>query len=83
MSQYLVRLRRQSDVIGQTAKYEYALILQHPQHEDEPKEAAKRFAEALEKFNEVVPDNRADVEFRLSLLEVPTGQIVEEYTVIP
>ena len=54
LSQYLVRLRRQSDIIGQTAKYEYALLLQRPVYETEPVEAAKRFAESLGKCEDIV-----------------------------
>ena len=36
LSQYLVRLRRQSDIIAQTERFEYALLLQRPLYETEP-----------------------------------------------
>ena len=40
LCRYLVLLRRQSDIIGQTACNEYRLLLQRPAHADEPAEVA-------------------------------------------
>ncbi|HEY0901751.1 MAG TPA: diguanylate cyclase, partial [Micavibrio sp.] len=51
LSQYLVRLRRQSDIIAQTGKNEFCLMLQRPMYETEPMEAANRFADALRRFD--------------------------------
>ena len=49
LSQYLVRIRRQS-IIAQTGKNEYCLMLQRPRYDSEPLEAAKRFGEFLGKL---------------------------------
>ncbi len=73
MSQYLVKLRRQSDIIAQTAKYEYALLLQRPQYETEPIEAANRFAESLSQYDDIVSTGSTDVEMTVSLIDVPVG----------
>jgi len=83
LSQYLVRLRRQSDIIGQTAKYEYALLLQRPLYETEPLEAANRFAEALSKYEGMVTNGPAKPEITVSLVEIPVGRKVIEHVIIP
>lgn len=71
LSQYLVHLRRQSDIIGQTAKYEYALLLQRPVYETEPVEAANRFAVAMQDCEDIVSSGVTGVEINVSLIELP------------
>lgn len=83
LSQYLVRLRRQSDIIGQTAKYEYALLLQRPLYETEPLEAANRFAEALAKYEGMAMNGPAKPEIAVTLVEIPSGRKVVEHIVVP
>lgn len=83
LSQYLVRLRRQSDIIGQTAKYEYALLLQRPLYETEPVEAANRFAEAFAKYEGLSNGGGAKPEITVSLVEIPVGRKVVEHVIIP
>jgi len=83
LSQYLVRLRRQSDIIGQTAKYEYALLLQRPVYETEPVEAANRFAESLGKCEDIVSSGRTPVELKVSLIELPIGRTAQEHILHP
>lgn len=83
LSQYLVLLRRQSDIIGQTAKYEYALMLQRPQYETEPVDAANRFAESLAGIDAIVSTGATPVEITVRLLDVPTGSAVIEHVVTP
>ena len=73
LSQYLVRLRRQSDIIAQTGKSEYCLMLQRPQYETEPVEAANRFAEALSQFQDIASSDNATVDVHVTLLDVPVG----------
>jgi len=72
LSQYLVRLRRQSDIIAQTGKSEYCLMLQRPQYETEPLEAANRFAEALSQLEDIA-QGAGTVEIHVTLLDVPVG----------
>ncbi len=70
MAQHLVRLRRQSDIIAQTGKAEYALMLQRPIYETEPMDAANRFAESLSEINDL-GDN---VELNVYLVDIPVGK---------
>ncbi|MCD8562844.1 MAG: diguanylate cyclase [Alphaproteobacteria bacterium] len=79
LSQFLVRHRRQSDIIGQTAKAEYALLLQRPHYETEPDEAAQRFAEALQAEVEASSTEAALVQISLRLIELPTGRTMKSY----
>lgn len=79
LSQYLVRLRRQSDIIGQTAKYEYALLLQRPIYDTEPVEAANRFAESLMGCEDIVSSGTAPVQITVSLVDIPVGHIVQQH----
>lgn len=76
LSQYLVRLRRQSDIIAQTAKYEYALLLQRPVYETEPTEAANRFAEAIAKFKDLFKTEGIPPEVTVKLIDLPVGSCI-------
>ncbi|MCB1720713.1 MAG: DNA-binding response regulator [Rhodospirillales bacterium] len=78
LCQYLVLLRRQSDIIGQTAKNEYSLLLQRPIYETEPIEAANRFAQELAALKDIDSGRAEPAEILVSLIDVPTGaQLVE------
>jgi len=81
LSQYLVRLRRQSDIIAQTGKSEYCLMLQRPQYETEPIEAANRFAAALEKLEDLCANEGDVIEVAVSLVSIPVGQLHAEHVV--
>ncbi len=81
LSQYLVRLRRQSDIIAQTGASEYCLMLQRPRVETEPAEAAKRFAAALAKIEDIAVHDGDGVEVGVSLVSLPTGQLHAEHVV--
>jgi CheY-like chemotaxis protein len=83
LSKYLVHLRRQSDIIGQTEKYEYALMLQRPVYETEPIEAANRFADSLSGFKDIASSGATNAEIVVSLLSLPTGQIMTEHKFNP
>ncbi len=71
LSQYLVRLRRQSDIIAQTGKSEFCLMLQRPMYETEPMEAANRFAESIDKLTDIAPSEGSSVDLRVELLDMP------------
>ena len=73
MAQHLVRLRRQSDIIAQTGKAEYALMLQRPIYETEPMDAANRFAEALSEKHDIAA-NGVKVEISVELIDIPVGK---------
>lgn len=83
LCQYLVLLRRQSDIIGQTRKYEYTLMLQRPVYETEPVEAANRFAESLSKIEDIVSSGGASVELSVTLVEIPTGAQIVRHVIKP
>lgn len=82
LSQYLVRLRRQSDIIGQTAKYEYTLLLQRPLYETEPMEAANRFGEALLGYEDIASNGVMKVELAVRLVEIPSGALLVEHKAV-
>ena len=81
MAKHLVRLRRQSDIIGQTRRNEYVLLMQRPAYETEPVDAANRFAEALSKCVDIAGSNpMMEVELTVSLMALPTGAIAVSHT---
>lgn len=73
MAQQIVRIRRQSDILGQTAKYEYALLLQRPAYEAEPNDATLRFADTLANSDELARLTKVPIDILITLLEVPSG----------
>lgn len=76
LSQFLVRLRRQSDIIAQTGAYEYALLLQRPMYETEPKEAANRFAEAIGGYDDLFTVSNMAPEVTVKLIDLPVGSTI-------
>lgn len=82
LSQYLVRLRRQSDIIAQTGKSQYCLMLQRPMYEEEPKEAASRFAEALNRLDDICANEGGHVEVSVELLDVPVGNLLADHIIV-
>lgn len=73
LSKHLVMLRRQSDIIAQTEHLEFALLLQRPQYESEPADAANRFAEALDAYHEFFEKDGLKPELSVTLVELPMG----------
>ncbi|MBI1326426.1 MAG: diguanylate cyclase [Alphaproteobacteria bacterium] len=82
MAAELKRLRRQSDIMGQTGKYEYALILQRPNTAKEPQEAARRFVESLSKLQGITGAGQVDAEITVRLVALPHGAVQAEHTVL-
>jgi len=81
MSQYLVRLRRQSDIIAQTGRSEYCLMLQRPMYETEPVEAANRFAEALGRIEDICANDQVRVNVYVRLIDLPVGSKIIEHNI--
>jgi CheY-like chemotaxis protein len=73
LAKNLVRLRRQSDIIGQTRRNEYVLLLQRPVFETEPIEAAHRFAEALSKMHDITSAGAMRAKLAVRLIDLPLG----------
>ncbi|MEM9469967.1 MAG: response regulator [Pseudomonadota bacterium] len=82
LAHHLVRLRRQSDIIGQTEKYEYTLLLQRIQHQNEPREAAARFAKAIEELDDIASATNTPIEIYVHLTSLPIGRNEPEYLLI-
>ncbi len=82
LSQYLVRLRRQSDIIAQTGKSEYCLMLQRPMYETEPVDAANRFAEALGKMEDICINELSEVKVYIRLIDLPVGSKITEHSIV-
>ncbi len=81
LSKFLGRLRRQSDIIAQTAKYEYALLLQRPIYETEPNEAANRFAEAINEFDDLFGTDGIMPKVEVKLIDLPVGSRIIEHSI--
>lgn len=79
MAQTLSRMRRQSDILGQTDVNEYALLLLRPQMSHEAIEAARRFASIMEEAQDILQQGvtRADVSIRL--VSLPSGDMTFEH----
>lgn len=81
LSKALVRMRRQSDIIAQTGKAEFALLLQRPLYETEPLEAANRFAESLGKETDLVPETKTKLDITVRLINTPMGETLVSHRV--
>jgi len=81
LAYHLVRLRRQSDVIGQTGAHEFSLLLQRTQDKDEPEEAAKRFSATIEELDDIQPVEGGRVRIYIRLTELPGGQLPYQHIV--
>jgi DNA-binding response OmpR family regulator len=78
LAQYLVKLRRASDIIGQIRGASYTLLLLRPSTANEPLEAASRFAESLSRANDLTSGSGLKLELSVELVELPTGaQLVQ------
>lgn len=81
LSKFLVRIRRQSDIIGQTGKNEFALLLQRPNYETEPMDAANRFGDTLEAWEDPDAFSMSPMEFSVSLVDLPNGSQVVKHRI--
>ena len=81
MAYHLAQLRRQSDIIGQTGKNQYALLLQRPLDHSEPVEAAARFAAGLGALTDIAPPKCESVKILINLIHLPTGHLQAEHKI--
>lgn len=75
LAQTLARLRRQSDILAQTGENEFALLLQRPQAETEPVEAARRFSSSIDEQADITSTGVTDLFIDVSLVHLPTGAL--------
>jgi diguanylate cyclase (GGDEF)-like protein len=73
LSKFLTRLRRQSDIIAQTGRGEFCLILQRPRYDGEPIEAAKRFTESVSTLTDIAETETSNVTISITLVSIPDG----------
>jgi len=78
----LMTLYRRSDVVGQTAKSEYCLLIQRPNNEEEPVMAADRLTEQLVDFPNVFTEGDKPFNIHVRLMEIPTGKTIVEHDVV-
>lgn len=81
LAHHLVLLRRQSDIIGQTGPSEYCLLLQRPVTEQEPVDAANRFAAAITDLPEIASTGDLDAQISVTLLTLPSGESSISHTI--
>ncbi len=84
LSRCLVKLRRQSDIIGQTGRDEYMLLLHNAGNDEkEPLEATSRFAESLLQSAEISSVGTTQVELAVSLSDLPVGFLLARHIFTP
>ena len=81
LAQHMVNLRRQTDIIGQTRRYEFALLLQRPERESEPVQAAERFADALSDVTDLAMSEGIKIDIQVSLVGLPVGNEAAAFSV--
>jgi PleD family two-component response regulator len=75
LAQNVVQLRRQSDILGQTAVNEYALLLQRPLTDQESPDAARRFAATFGEIQDLGSPGLGPVDVRIDLVNLPNGNL--------
>ena len=73
MAHHMVRLRRQSDIIGQTGVNEYSILLQRTKNNQEAMDAAQRFAATFDEIDDFLPADGSEISIRIMLTHLPTG----------
>jgi diguanylate cyclase (GGDEF)-like protein len=73
MAHHMVRLRRQSDIIGQTGVNEYSILLQRTKNNQEAMDAAQRFAATFDEIDDFLPTDGSEISIRIMLTHLPTG----------
>ncbi len=79
LSHHLSKTRRQSDILGQIADNEYAILFLRPEYKEEPYDAASRFYETLSRIRDYVFSS-GSVDISLKLMELPSGNIAVEHS---
>ena len=82
LAKTLVDIRRQSDIIGQTNKNEFCVLMRGAASAREPLDATSRFAQVLSESHMINEPNIGPVELSLKLLNVPKCMKVTEHSVI-
>lgn len=81
LAHHLVQLRRQSDIIGQTGRSEFCLLLQRPLTPQEPVDAANRFASSLNELKDIASTGSTSATISVNLLNLPTGDVAVSHEI--
>lgn len=73
MAYHMVRMRRQSDIIGQTGVNEYSILLQRTENTQEALDAANRFAATFDEIEDFLPNEGSTIKIKIHLTHLPTG----------
>ena len=77
----IVDIHRQTDIIGQTGKGEFSILLRAPLDNKEPLDAINRFSQALAEEHLVGEPNIGPIEVELSLISIPKCNKMIEHLV--
>ncbi|MEZ5903446.1 MAG: response regulator [Alphaproteobacteria bacterium] len=80
MAHHMVRLRRRSDIVGQTGKNEYSILLQRTENTKEALDAAQRFAVTFDEIDDFLPVEGNEIKIRIHLTHLPTGDCPFDHT---
>lgn len=78
IADYLSDLRRMSDFLARTDDNEFAILMQRPWDEAEPRDAAERFILAMQEFASKHDLGGVKPEFKIRLVELPTAKTLIE-----
>ena len=80
MAHHMVRLRRRSDIVGQTGANEYSILLQRTENVKEALDAAQRFAATFDEIDDFLPAEGNEIKIRIHLTHLPTGDCPFDHT---
>lgn len=78
IADYLSNLRRMSDFLARTHDNEFAILMQRPWDEAEPRDAAERFILAMQEFASKHDLEGITPKFQIKLVELPTAKTLLE-----
>lgn len=83
LSKKLGKLKRQSDLLGHIAPCEYAFLIQRPVFDSEPVDAANRFAQTLELFEDLKSPGGTPMHINITVIALPSGKLMHEMVFAP
>lgn len=73
LKKYTMRIRRLSDIAGQTAPEEICLMLMRPASDDEPSMAIQRFSESMDEYIELIGTHDIKPVVNVKMIALPSG----------
>lgn len=75
MAHHMARIRRLSDILGQTGVNQYSILLQRTEQQQEAVDAAKRFTHNFEELEDFIPPQGHEARINISIMHLPTGEL--------